>query len=72
MMLTLQTSPVSYSEAACKGLGFALTSDLCMVNLSIPYCSLSCRLNLTPKQRTRMKRWQPTGLEDHLNMVLNS
>lgn len=72
MMLTLQTSPVGYSAAACKALGFALTGDLFMVNLSIPHSSLGCRLNLTPKRMTHRKRWQPTGSDDHLKMVLNS
>lgn len=72
MMLSLQTSPVGYSAAACKGLGFALTGDLFAVNLPIPCCSLSCRLNLTPKQMTHMKRWQPTVSDDLLNMVLKS
>lgn len=72
MMLTLQTSPVGYSAAACKGLGFALTGDLFTVNLPIPCCSLSCRPNRMPKQMTHMKRWQPTVSDDLLNMVLKS
>lgn len=33
VMLTLQTSAVGYSAAACKGLGFALTGDPFMVDL---------------------------------------